>query len=87
VAGEVQVRGGADLTQPRLRHHVPEAREGLEQVKLPLPRRGLARDLAGQPGHRVIEQLDPVQVQPAQQRVMISEPPRQRHRQVSQLPR
>jgi hypothetical protein len=62
----VQVRGGADLAQPRLRHRVPEARDGLEQVQFPLPRRGLGRDLVLQPVDRVIEHLDAVQVQAAQ---------------------
>jgi hypothetical protein len=66
VAGEVQVWGGADFGQPGLRHHVPEARQGLEQVQLPLPRRGVGRDLAGQAIDRVIEDLDAVQVQAAQ---------------------
>ena len=36
---------------------------------------------------RVIEHGDPVQVQAAQQRVMLGEPASQRHRQIGQLPR
>ena len=87
MAGEMQVRGGADLAQPGLRHHVPEARHGGEQARLALPAAGLARDPLIQAVHRVIEHGDPVQVQAAQQRVMIGEPPGQRHRQVRQLPR
>ena len=85
--GEVQVRGGADLAQPRLRHHVAEPGEGLEQAGLALPPRGLAGDPLIQAVHRVIEHGDPVQVQAAQQRVMTGEPAGQRHRQIGQLPR
>ena len=44
MAGEPLVRGRADLAQPRLRHHVPEARDGREQPGLALPARGPARD-------------------------------------------
>ena len=43
MAGKIPVRDGADLAQPRLRHHVPEARDGGEQARIPLPGRGLAR--------------------------------------------
>ena len=66
--GEVPVRGGADLAQPRLRYHVAEAERGLEQAGLALPAAGLARDPLIQAVHPVIEHGDPVQVQAAQQR-------------------
>jgi hypothetical protein len=87
VAGEELVRGGADLAQPRLRHHVAEARDTLQQARLALPAAGLARDPPVQAGHRGVEYGDAVQVQPAQQRVMLGEPAGQRHGQVRQLPR
>ena len=46
VAGKVQVRGGADFAQPRLRHDVAETREGLEQVRRAPPACGPGRDPA-----------------------------------------
>ena len=81
------MRGGADLAQPGLRHHVAEARDGREQARLALPARHLARDPLIQPGDRGVEAGDAVLVQAAQQRVMPGEPAGQRHRQVGQLPR
>ncbi len=77
----------AEMILLRLPHHVAEARDGGEQARLPLPARGLAGDPPVQAVHRVLEHGDPVQVQAAQQRVMLGEPPGQRHRQVRQLPR
>ena len=80
------VRGRADLAQPGLRHHVAEAGDGGEQVRLALPACHLARDPVIQPGDRGVKAVDAVLVQAAQQRVMIGEPAGQRHRQVGQLP-
>jgi hypothetical protein len=62
----VEVRGGADLAQPRLRHHAAEARHGGEQARLALPAAGLARDPLIQPGDRGVKAGDPVKVQAAQ---------------------
>jgi hypothetical protein len=68
----VQVRGGADLAQPGLRHHVPEAGNGGEQAGLALPAGRLARDPLIQPGDRGVKAGDAVLVQAAQQRVMLA---------------
>ncbi len=75
MAGEVQVRRGADLAQPRPGHDVAEAGEALEQVRLALPAPGLARDPLIQVSDRGVEAGDAVPVQAAQQRVMAGEPP------------
>ena len=53
MAGEVAVRSGADLGQPRLRHGIPKAGDRLEQVLLPLPAGCLARDRVLQAGDRM----------------------------------
>jgi hypothetical protein len=87
VADEVQVRGRADLGQPRLRHHVAEARDGLQQALLAPPPGGQSGDLLTQPRDGVIEQRDPVPVQAAQQRVVPGEPAGQGHGQVRELAR
>ena len=84
VAGEVPVRGRADLAEPRAGHHVPEAGFGGEQVDLALPARGPASDPLVQATDRSVEAGDAVAVQSAQQRVMLGEPPGQCLRQVGQ---
>jgi hypothetical protein len=65
VAGEVLMRGWADLGQPRLARHVAEPGDRFQQVQLTLVWGGLDGDLGLQAGDCRAEQRDPVQVQPA----------------------
>ena len=87
MAGEVLLRGRADLGQPRAGHRVAEPGDRFQQACLPLVRGGLGSDLFLQAGDRRVEQRDPVQVQPAQHRMMISEPAGESLGQVRQLAR
>ena len=84
--GEVLVRGRADRAQPPGHDHVPEPGQRLEQVRLAGVAGHQRRDLGVQVLDRVVEDGDPVPVQPAHQRVMVSEPAGQGHRQVGHLP-
>jgi len=74
VRGEVPVRGGADLARPGLRHHVPEARDGVSMVRLALPADHLAPRSAHLARHRGVKAGDAVLVQRHKQRVVPGEP-------------